>query len=188
MEFKQDQVLHPGATLKTLRTFASVHQGDYFQALRDYRGVMVAQGVHFEAAPESAFGPIWCAWGYGRKIQPSQIYKALPIVKKLGFTWVTLDDGWQTAQGDWFLLPPKFPNGDADMRALVDKIHAEGFGPSCGGRRWPPTRARSWSRNIPKCCCSMRMAPSRRSPTGTPGISARRIPRWLSITRRSCGR
>ncbi len=125
--YKHDQVLKPGATLKTFRTFAAVHQGDYFQTLRDYRNVMVAQGVRFDAAPESAFGPIWCAWGYGRKIKPSQIYNALPIVKKLGFTWVTLDDGWQTAQGDWFLQPKKFPNGDADMRALVDKIHAEGF-------------------------------------------------------------
>ncbi|HET9320480.1 MAG TPA: alpha-galactosidase [Bryobacteraceae bacterium] len=125
--YKHDQVLKPGATLKTFRTFAAVHQGDYFQTLRDYRNVMVAQGVRFDAAPESAFGPIWCAWGYGRKIKPSQIYNALPIVKKLGFTWVTLDDGWQTAQGDWFLQPQKFPNGDADMRALVDKIHAEGF-------------------------------------------------------------
>lgn len=127
VEFKQNQVLKPGATLKTFRTFVAVHQGDYFQTLRDYRDVMIAQGIHFDASPDSAFGPIWCAWGYGRKIKPSQIYNALPIVKKLGFTWVTLDDGWQTAQGDWFLQPQKFPNGDADMRALVDKIHAEGF-------------------------------------------------------------
>jgi len=127
VEFKHDQVLKPGATLKTFRTFAAVHQGDYFQTLRDYRDGMIAQGVRFDAAPESAFAPIWCAWGYGRKIKPSQIYNALPIVKKLGFTWVTLDDGWQTAQGDWFLQPQKFPNGDADMRALVDKIHEEGF-------------------------------------------------------------
>jgi alpha-galactosidase len=127
VEFKQNQVLKPGALLKTFRTFVAVHQGDYFQTLRDYRAVMIAQGIHFDASPESAFGPIWCAWGYGRKIKPSQIYGALPIVKKLGFTWVTLDDGWQTAQGDWFLQPQKFPNGDADMRALVDKIHAEGF-------------------------------------------------------------
>jgi alpha-galactosidase len=88
---------------------------------------MVAQGVHFDASPENAFGPIWCAWGYGRKMKPDQLFGALPIVKKLGFTWVTLDDGWQTAQGDWFLQPQKYPNGDADMRALVDKIHAEGF-------------------------------------------------------------
>jgi alpha-galactosidase len=127
VEFKQNQVLKPGATLKTFRTFAAVHEGDYFQTLRDYREMMIAQGMHFDASPDSAFGPIWCAWGYGRKFTPSQVYGALPIVKKLGFTWVTLDDGWQTAQGDWFLQPQKFPQGDADMRALVDKIHAEGF-------------------------------------------------------------
>jgi alpha-galactosidase len=127
VEFKHNFVLKPGETLKTFRTFVAVHQGDYFQALRDYRDVMVARGVRFNAAPDSAFGPIWCAWGYGRKMSPSQLFGALPIVKKLGFTWVTLDDGWQTVQGDWFLNPSKYPNGDADMRALVDKIHAEGF-------------------------------------------------------------
>jgi alpha-galactosidase len=127
VEYRHDQVLQPGATLKTFRTFAAVHRGDYFEALRDYRDVMVAQGVRFNASPDSAFQPIWCAWGFGRKITPSQIYHALPEVKKLGFTWVTLDDGWQTSQGDWFLQPQKFPRGDADMRALVDKIHAEGF-------------------------------------------------------------
>jgi alpha-galactosidase len=127
VEFRHSVALKPGATLRTFRTFAAVHQGDYFQTLRDYREVMVAQGVHFDASPENAFGPIWCAWGYGRKMKPDQLFGALPIVKKLGFTWVTLDDGWQTAQGDWFLQPQKYPNGDADMRALVDKIHAEGF-------------------------------------------------------------
>ena len=127
VEFKHNDVLKPGATLKTFRTFAEVHQGDYFQTLRDYREMMIAQGVRFDASPDSAFQPIWCAWGYGRKMKPAQLFGALPIVKKLGFTWVTLDDGWQTAQGDWFLNPQKYPNGDADMKALVDKIHAEGF-------------------------------------------------------------
>ena len=127
VEFKHNEVLKPGTTLKTFRTFVTVHQGDYFRTLRDYREVMMAQGIHFDASPDSAFQPIWCAWGYGRKMKPAQLFGALPIVKKLGFTWVTLDDGWQTAQGDWFLNPQKYPNGDADMRALVDKIHAEGF-------------------------------------------------------------
>ena len=58
---------------------------------------------------------------------PAQIEQALPEVKKLGFKWVGVDDGWQTNEGDWALLPGKFPNGDRDMRALVDKIHEEGF-------------------------------------------------------------
>jgi alpha-galactosidase len=127
VEFKHSFVLKPGETLKTFPTFVAVHQGDYFQALRDYRDKMLAQGVRFDAAPDSAFQPVWCAWGYGRKMTSSQLLGALPVVKKLGFGWVTLDDGWQTAQGDWFLNPKKYPNGDADMRALVDKIHAEGF-------------------------------------------------------------
>ncbi len=125
--FKKDQVLKPGETLTTFRTFVEVHQGDYFQTLVDYRREMVKQGVEFHPAPESAFGPIWCAWGFERHFKPSQILNALPIVKKLGFAWVGVDYGWETADGDWSLAPDKFPRGDADMKALVDKIHAEGL-------------------------------------------------------------
>lgn len=125
--YKKDQTLKPGSSLKTLRTFVAVHRGDYFRALQDYSAAMVKQGVRFDPAPESAFGPIWCAWGYGRGFSMSQFYGALPIVKKLGFTWVTLDDGWQTSEGDWFLDPKKYPNGDADMKAFVDGIRKEGF-------------------------------------------------------------
>ncbi|SPE38868.1 Glycoside hydrolase, clan GH-D (fragment) [Candidatus Sulfopaludibacter sp. SbA6] len=83
--------------------------------------------MKFQPAPASAFEPIWCAWGYGRTFTPSQVLSALPVVKKLGFTWVGVDDGWQSSDGDWGLVKTKFPNGDADMRALVDQIHSQGF-------------------------------------------------------------
>lgn len=127
VRFKKEQTLKPGESLKTLRTFVAVHQGDYFQTLAEYRRFMIQQGVRFNPAPRDAFAPIWCAWGYGRNFTPGQVYSTFPIVKKLGFGWVTLDDGWQTAEGDWFLQPKKFPRGDQDMKAMVDKIHAEGF-------------------------------------------------------------
>jgi alpha-galactosidase len=119
--------LRPGESLETFPTFVSVHQRDYFQALRDYSGAMQNRGFRFNPAPESAFGAIWCAWGYGKTFTPAQVENALPMVKKLGFAWVGVDDGWQTNEGDWALLPAKFPNGDRDMKALVDKIHAQGF-------------------------------------------------------------
>jgi len=121
------QVVPPGTRLKTYRTFVAVHQGDHFRSLRDYSRAMAKLGLQFRPAHSSAFSPIWCGWGYGRQFTPAQIYGALPIVKKLGFGWVTLDDGWQTAEGDWSLDPAKFPGGDRDMRAMVDKFHAEGF-------------------------------------------------------------
>jgi alpha-galactosidase len=124
--YKTSRILKPGETLRTFRTFVSVHQGDYFQALRDYSRTMVSQGIRFQAAPDSAFQPIWCAWGYEHHFKPSQILGALPMVKKLGFGWVGVDYGWETADGDWKLTPDKFPRGDADMKALVDRIHAEG--------------------------------------------------------------
>ncbi|MGO8819557.1 MAG: glycoside hydrolase family 36 protein [Terriglobia bacterium] len=127
VHFKLNRELKAGETIKTFRTFVMVHQGDYFRSLVEYRQVMVKQGVVFKPSPDDAFGPIWCAWGFGRKCTPTQVYNALPIVKKLGFRWVTLDDGWQTSEGDWFLNPEKFPGGDRDMKAMVDRIHAEGF-------------------------------------------------------------
>ena len=127
VHFARNIQLKPGESFHTFRTFVSVHQGDYFRTLTNYRRFMMKQGFQMATAPDDAFGAIWCAWGYGRSVQPQQVYGTLPTVKRLGFTWVTLDDGWQNNVGDWQLDPKKFPHGDADMKALVDRIHQEGF-------------------------------------------------------------
>ena len=127
VQSKHELTLEPRESFHTLRTFVAVHRGDYYQALVDYRRLMMRRGFQMASAPDSAFGPIWCAWGYGRSVQLKQIYEILPTVKKMGFAWVTVDDGWQNNYGDWELDPKKFPHGDADMKALVDRIHAEGF-------------------------------------------------------------
>ena len=123
----RERTLEPGESFHTLRTFVSAHQGDYFRTLTEYRRLMVHQGFQMATAPDSAYGPIWCAWGYGRSMKLKQVYDTLPTVKKMGFAWVTLDDGWQNNYGDWEVDPKKFPHGDADMKALVDRIHEEGF-------------------------------------------------------------
>ena len=127
VESERNIVLKPGNSFHTLRTFVSVHQGDYFRTLEEYRRFMVAQGLRPSTPPTDGQSAIWCAWGYGRTVRPQQVYDTLPTVKQLGFKWVTLDDGWQNNVGDWALDPKKFPNGDADMKALVDRIHQEGF-------------------------------------------------------------
>ncbi len=127
VRFTKPIALDPGESFHTFRTFVAVHRGDYFRVLADYRRFMMNQGFRMAAAPDDAFGAIWCAWGYGRSVQPQQVYDSLPTVKRLGFVWVTLDDGWQNTVGDWALDSKKFPHGDADMKALVDRIHQEGF-------------------------------------------------------------
>ena len=127
LEMKRDLALAPGQSMPTLRSFVAVHSGDYFDTLRDYANAMQAQGIRLPEAPKEAFDPIWCAWGYGRTFTPVQVFETLPVVKRLGFGWAVLDDGWQIALGDWRPREDKFPAGDADMKALVDRIHAAGL-------------------------------------------------------------
>jgi alpha-galactosidase len=127
VQYRHGQSLQPGESFHTFRTFATVHEKDYFQTLLTYRRFMSKQGFQMPAPPEDAFGAIWCAWGYGRNFKPQQVYDTLPTVKSMGFKWVTLDDGWQNNYGDWQLDPKKFPRGDADIKAMVDRIHQEGF-------------------------------------------------------------
>jgi len=125
--YRHEQSLQPGESFRTFRTFVTVHNGDYYQTLLTYRRFMTKQGFQMAKAPDSAFGAIWCAWGYGRDFKPQQVYDTLPTVKRMGFTWVTLDDGWQNNYGDWQLDPKKFPHGDTDIKAMVERIHQEGF-------------------------------------------------------------
>lgn len=124
---KRELALAPGESMETIRTFAAVHRGDYFETLRAYGATMQAQGIRLPDSPSDAFDPIWCAWGYGRGFTPAQVFETLPVVKQLGFGWAVLDDGWQVALGDWRPRSDKFPAGDADMKALVDRIHAAGL-------------------------------------------------------------
>ena len=137
------RVLAPGERLTTLRTFVAVHRGDYFQALELYRKMMLRQGVTLPTAPADAFQPIWCAWGYGRDFTVEQVLATIPVAQKLGFGWVTLDDGWQVTEGDWTPVASKFPRGDADMKAFVDRIHAAGLRAQLW---WSPLSAKPGSR------------------------------------------
>jgi alpha-galactosidase len=124
---KRELSLAPGESMETIRSFVAVHRGDYFGTLRAYADAMQAQGIRLPQSPKDAFDPIWCAWGYGRAFTPAQVFETLPVVKQLGFGWAVLDDGWQVALGDWQPRRDKFPAGDTDMKALVDRIHAAGL-------------------------------------------------------------
>jgi len=127
VQYRKDLELLPAESFHTFRSFVAVHNGDYFKTLVTFRHFMSKQGFQMASAPTDGFGAIWCAWGYGRDFKPQQVYDTLPTVKKMGFKWVTLDDGWQNDYGDWQLDPKKFPGGDADIKAMVARIHQEGF-------------------------------------------------------------
>ena len=122
-----NQTVKPGETFQTFRTFVAVHTGDYFATLINYARFMGKLGLRMPDYPETCYEPIWCAWGFRRDFTIDQIYGALPKARDLGFEWAVLDDGYQTAEGDWYLIRDKFPQGDQSMRDLVDEIHRLGM-------------------------------------------------------------
>ena len=127
IEYEKERVLKPGESFETFKTFVNVHKRDYYATLKNFREIMSKKGLVMQKFPETSYEPIWCAWGYERDFKVKDVLGTLPEVKKLGFKWAVLDDGWQTAEGDWYLNPKKFPNGDVSMKAFVDKIHAAGL-------------------------------------------------------------
>ncbi|MBS0581220.1 MAG: alpha-galactosidase [Proteobacteria bacterium] len=124
-----DRVLAPGERLTTAESFISVHRGDHFATVTQYRELMRERGVSSPPAPDSAFESIWCAWGYERDCTLELIRDTLPKVKELGLGWAVIDDGWQNNVGDWQLDRAKYPRGKADMLELVSTIRAHGLKP-----------------------------------------------------------
>jgi alpha-galactosidase len=132
------RTLQPGESVETPRLFLMVHRGDHFGPLATYRELLQLQGARRPEPPPAAYEPIWCGWGYERPFTPAQILATLPTARQLGFRWAVVDDGWQTAEGDWHLHPGKFPGGDRDMRALTDGIRQAGLAPMLW---WAPLAA-----------------------------------------------
>jgi alpha-galactosidase len=68
------RVLGPGETFETPETFLATHTGDYFATLDAYRRIMADRGLSAPQPPQSAYEPVWCAWGYEREC--SQRFRA----------------------------------------------------------------------------------------------------------------
>jgi alpha-galactosidase len=129
IEYDRSITLAPGEILSTFTTFVAVHQGDFFATLDAYRRLLAESGMAQARIPQLAYAPIWCAWGYEREFTVAQILDTLPKARELGLVWAGVDDGWQTAEGDWNLDARRFPHGDADMIALVEAIKRTGMKP-----------------------------------------------------------
>ena len=126
-KFDSELILQKNDVLELPLIFISVHDGDCFSSLRQYSLLMQKRGIRFPETEQAAFEPVWCAWGYERNFTLDEIKGTLPKVKELGFKWAVLDDGYQQAEGDWNVNRKKFPQGEKQMKELVNDIHSYGL-------------------------------------------------------------
>ena len=122
-KYLEQKKIAPGESVKTFETFVAIHKGDYFHTLNSYSKIMENKGLTFTKFSPATYQSEWCAWGYERNFTIAEVVGTLPKVAEMGYDWATLDDGWQTAEGDWFLNPKRFPAGDTDMKKFVNEIH-----------------------------------------------------------------
>ncbi|PJA96192.1 MAG: alpha-galactosidase [Ignavibacteriales bacterium CG_4_9_14_3_um_filter_34_10] len=120
-------VLKPDEEISIFPFAIILHKGDFFNALRVYSDLIQLEGVKFKKSSQNSLEPEWCAWGYERNFNKDQIFKSLDDVVSLGLKWVTIDDGWQSADGDWGISNYKFKNGETEFKSVIDSIHSKGL-------------------------------------------------------------
>jgi alpha-galactosidase len=125
-ELRKSVTLNPAESIESLQIVISAHQGDFFAPLALYRERLAAQGIQAPEPVPANYEPAWCSWGYGFDVKPEEMTGVLPVLKDLNIKWLTLDDRWFDAYGDWKPRKETFPNGAEDMRRMNDKIHKAG--------------------------------------------------------------
>jgi len=90
-----------------------------------------ASGKTMEARIPEKSPAGWCSWYYYyTKVNQDDVYENLaalgPLREELGLEFFQLDDGYQSAIGDWLTVNEKFPDG---LPALAAKITESGFRP-----------------------------------------------------------
>lgn len=126
LELRQRITLQPGESFSGLQTVISWHTGDFFAPLALYRELMAARGIAAPQPVPADYEPAWCSWGYEFDVQPGEMTGVLPVLKELDIHWLTLDDRWFDAYGDWNPRLKTFPGGAEDMRRMNEEIHAAG--------------------------------------------------------------
>ncbi len=111
--------LHPGETFET-PTFAAGYSAEGFSGMsrilhRWEDDVLLPEGVAHKELPM-----LTNTWGsLNINVNEENILSLAEKAAKIGSELFVIDDGWQSALGDWDADPLKFPNG---LRPVVEKV------------------------------------------------------------------
>ena len=125
VEMEPAATLGPGESYSTPRTFVEVYAGDYYDALQMYSDVIDREGLKKVTNTAEDYAVSWCGWGYLSDVTPKQMLATIPMLKRLGIHWATLDDRWFNNYGDWQARSDTFP-GDS-LVEMVKRFHTQGI-------------------------------------------------------------
>lgn len=123
----------PGETVASELLYVDPLPPDALGALEGYAAALAG---HLGVTPWPRRGPGhdvpdgWNSWtggagtgGYGQSIDAGIILANLDVYRRefapFGAGWFQVDDGWQSARGDWQWRPAAFPSGGAEMASTI---------------------------------------------------------------------
>ena len=127
LEYRAVLHLGPGGKFKAPRLVISLHHGDFYEPLALYRHLMAAQQAAPAVSGPACYEPAWCSWGYGFDIRCAQMLGVTPMLDRLGIHWLTLDDRWFDAYGDWNPREDTFPGGGDGLKQMNARLHEAGY-------------------------------------------------------------
>ncbi|NQT98191.1 MAG: alpha-galactosidase [Candidatus Marinimicrobia bacterium] len=117
------KIIESGEEVRTETLLISA--GKPLALVNDY---MTRLGQNMGARIDTASPVGWCSWyEFYTKISEKKLLSnthKLDSYPELGVSFVQLDDGYQTAIGDWLSLNKKFPAG---LKAVAQEINRRGF-------------------------------------------------------------
>jgi alpha-galactosidase len=126
LEQRESIILQPGQTFTGLRTVIAICKGDFSAPLALYRQFLAEQGIKAPEPVPADYDAAWCSWGYEFDVNAEEMIGVLPVLDELDIHWLTLDDRWFDAYGDWNPRKDTFPGGKAELRKMNDRIHQAG--------------------------------------------------------------
>jgi alpha-galactosidase len=126
VEHRRDH-LAPGRSIQSLESFVTLYEGDFYGGLETYRRMRVAAGVAFPESAAGAYEPVWDTWGFREDFSPEAVLATVPHLREMGIRWVTLDDRWYDATGDWLPRRDRYPGGEPEFVRFIEGLHREGM-------------------------------------------------------------
>ena len=142
-EYEPAKTIGPGESLTSDVMVLDVGENDPFAALETYADRIKAwQDIQtwLERHPDIGIPVGWNSWsgggssgGYGTNIDEEIILANMDFadreLRMWGMNYFQIDDGWQTARGDWFVRTDRFPDhGDMNgIEWLMHRANSLGF-------------------------------------------------------------
>ena len=124
--------LAPNATVTTVHSSITLHEGDFFDGVETYGRMLRGLGLLIRQYNDVDYEAHWDSFGLEERagnLNPgdwSEVDERLYIPQELGLSWVAIDSGWDNGTGSCTANTDIYAD-EAEFVGWIGDLHAQGF-------------------------------------------------------------